>query len=128
MYEGTSNGAYYVYGMTYRKEHFNGVSRDKFLKAVKAEGISFGPYIHPGLHKEPWVDHILNAKVYQRMYSAQRLQEYREQNACPRCDEVCQKVIAFWASGILLGEKKDMDDIANAIFKVHENRAKLEKA
>ncbi len=128
LYEGTTNGAYYVYGMTYRKEHFNGVSRAKFLKAVKAEGVSFGPYVGQGLHKEPWVDHILNARVYQKMYSPKRLEEYREQNACPRCDEVCQKVIAFWASGILLGEKRDMDDIVNAIFKVHENRDKLEKA
>ena len=59
------------------------------------------------------------------MFPAQRLQEYREQNACPRCDEVCQNVVAFWSSGILLGDKQDMDDIVNAIFKVHENSDKL---
>lgn len=111
--------------MTYRKEHFNGASRDAFLKAVRAEGISLGPYIGQGLHKEPWVENILNAKVYQRMFSGQRLKEYREQNECPHCDQVCQNVVAFWSSGILLGEEEDMDDIINAIFKVHENRDKL---
>lgn len=126
LYDGTSSGAYYVYGLTYRKEHFNGASRGTFIKAVRGEGISFGSYIGQGLHKEPWVDHILNDKVYQRMYSAKRLQEYREQNTCPHCDEVCQNVVAFWSSGILLGEKEDMDDIVNAILKVHENRDKLE--
>ncbi len=125
LYEGTQSGAFYVYGMTYRKEHFNGASRDAFLKAVRAEGISLGPYIGQGLHKEPWVENILNAKVYQRMFSAQRLKEYREQNECPHCDQVCQNVVAFWSSGILLGEEEDMDDIVNAIFKVHENRDKL---
>jgi len=124
-YEGTDSGAYYVYGMTYRKEHFNGASRETFLKAIRAEGISLSPYIGQGLHKEPWVDHILNDKVYQRMYSAKRLQEYREQNQCPHCDEVCQNVVAFWSSGMLLGQQQDMDDIVNAIFKVHENRDKL---
>jgi dTDP-4-amino-4,6-dideoxygalactose transaminase len=125
LYEGTQSGAFYVYGMTYRKEHFNGASRDAFLKAVRAEGISLGPYIGQGLHKEPWVENILNAKVYQRMFSGQRLKEYREQNECPHCDQVCQNVVAFWSSGILLGEEEDMDDIINAIFKVHENRDKL---
>ena len=38
---------------------------------------------------------------------------------------VCQNVVAFSSSGILLGEEEDMDDIINAIFKVHENRDKL---
>ena len=111
--------------MTYRKEHFDGASRETFLKAVRAEGISLGPYIGRGLHKEPWVEHILNAKVYQRMFSAKRLREYREQNGCPNCDKVCQDVVAFWSSAMLLGQKEDMDDIANAILKVHENRDKL---
>ena len=67
----------------------------------------------------------MNTPVYQRMYSEKRLQEYREQNSCPRCDEVCENMAACWSSGILLGEKEDMDDIANAIFKVHENRDRL---
>jgi len=125
LYEGTDSGTFYVYGMTYRKEHFDGASRETFLKAVRAEGISLGPYIGRGLHKEPWVEHILNAKVYQRMFSAKRLREYREQNGCPNCDKVCQDVVAFWSSAMLLGQKEDMDDIANAILKVHENRDKL---
>jgi dTDP-4-amino-4,6-dideoxygalactose transaminase len=124
-YEGTGRGAYYVYGMTYRKEHFHDADRGTFLKALRAEGINLSPYIGQGLHREPWVDHVLNAKVYQRMFPAERLQEYREQNVCPNCDAVCQNVVAFWSSGILLGTKEDMDDIVNAIFKVHENRDKL---
>jgi dTDP-4-amino-4,6-dideoxygalactose transaminase len=126
LYEGTDSGAFYVYGMTYQKEHFNGVDRETFLKAVRAEGISLNPYIGRGLHKEPWVEHVLNARVYQRMFSAERLREYRERNDCPNCDQVCQDVVAFWSSGILLGKKEDMDDIANAILKVHENRDKLQ--
>jgi hypothetical protein len=30
-----------------------------------------------------------------------------------------------WASGPLLGTREDMDDIVDAIFKVHENRDQL---
>jgi len=31
----------------------------------------------------------------------------------------------IWASGPLLGTKKDMDDVADAMLKVYENRDKL---
>ncbi len=125
LYEGTNSGSFYIYAMTYRKEHFNDADRSKFLKAVAAEGISLSPYIAQGLHKEPWVEHILSSKVYQKMYSRKRLREYREQNLCPNCDKVCQELAMIWASGPLLGTKEDMDDVADTIQKVYENRDKL---
>jgi len=125
LYEGTPNGSFYLYMMTYHKEYFNNADRSKFLKALSAEGIRLSPYISQGLHKEPWVEHILSSKVYQKMYSRKRLREYREQNRCPNCDKVCQEMAMIWASGPLLGTKEDMDDVADAILKVYENRDKL---
>ena len=125
LYEGTKSGSFYLYPMTYKKEHFNNADRSKFLKAVAAEGISLSGYIKRGLHKEPWVDHILDSKVYQKMYSAKRLQQYRQQNDCPNCDKVCQEMAMIWASGPLLGTKQDMDDIVDAIEKVYANRDEL---
>ncbi len=125
LYEGTTSGSYYIYAMTYRKEYFNDADRSKFLKALRAEGISLSPYIGQGLHKEPWTEHILNSKVYQKMFSRKRLQRYREENRCPNCDKVCQEMAMIWASGPLLGTKEDMDDVVNAIVKVYENRNKL---
>ncbi len=125
LYEGTTSGSFYIYAMTYRKEYFNDADRSKFLKALRAEGVSLSPYIGQGLHKEPWVEHILNSKVYQKMFSRKRLQRYREENRCPNCDKVCQEMAMIWASGPLLGTRADMDDVANAILKVYENRDKL---
>ena len=63
--------------------------------------------------------------MYRKMYSAQRLREYREQVECPNCDRVCQEMAMIWASGPLLGTQEDMADIADAIEKVYENRDKL---
>ena len=125
LYEGTNSGSFYIYAMTYRKEYLNDLERSKFLKALRAEGISLSPYIGQGLHKEPWVEHILNSKVYQKMFSKKRLRKYREENRCPNCDKVCQEMAMIWASGPLLGSKEDMDDVANAILKVYQNRDKL---
>jgi len=125
LYKGTTSGSFYLYATTYLKEYFNGADRSKFLKALSAEGVSLSPYIRQGLHKEPWIEHILNSKVYQKMFSKKRLQRYRRENRCPNCDKVCREMAMIWASGPLLGTKEDMDDIANAILKVYENRDKL---
>ncbi|MBC8472761.1 MAG: DegT/DnrJ/EryC1/StrS family aminotransferase [Planctomycetes bacterium] len=125
LYEGTASGSFYLYAMTYRKEHFNNADRSKFLKAVAAEGVSLSPYIAKGLHREPWIENILKTKVYKKMYSAKRLRQYRDQIDCPNCDKVCREMVMIWASGPLLGSRSDMDDIADAIEKVYENRDKL---
>lgn len=125
LYKGTTSGSFYLYPMTYHKERFDGATRSQFLKALGAEGIGLSPYIAQGLHREPWVDHIVGLKVYQKMFSRERLQQYREECTCPNCDRVCEEMVMLWASGPLLGTKEDMDDIADAIIKVYENRDKL---
>ncbi len=128
IYDGTESGSYYLYTMGYRKEHFNGADRSIFLKALAAEGINISPYIANGLHKEPWVDHILGLKVYQTMYSPARLKQYREELACPVCDKICEEeMLMLWSAGPLLGSKEDMDDIISGIMKVYENRNQLSK-
>lgn len=123
-YEGTQSGGYYLYAMSYHKEHFNNADRSLFLKAIAAEGVALSPYIK-GLHTEPWVDHILNLKEYRTMYSAQRISEYRESLKLPACDLVGQQMVVLNGSTQLLGSRKDMDDVVNAIMKVYDNRDKL---
>jgi perosamine synthetase len=125
LYPGTASGSFYLYAMSYKKEHFNNVDRGRFLKAVTAEGVSLSPYIERGLHREPWVENVVKTKVYQKMFSPRRLQQFREEMACPKCDQVCEEMAMIWASGPLLGTPADMDDIADAILKVYENRDKL---
>jgi dTDP-4-amino-4,6-dideoxygalactose transaminase len=128
LYEGTEEGSFYLYSMNYDKTHYHGTDRSKFLKALAAEGINLSPYIKNGLHKEPWVDNILDRRVYKAMYTPQRLRQFKEEMKCPNCDTVCdEEMVMLWASGPLLGTREDMDDIINALFKVYENRDQLEK-
>lgn len=125
LYKGTDSGSYYLYMMTYNKEYFNNAPRSKFLKALAAEGIPLSPYLPQGLHKEPWSDHILSLRVYQKMYSQERLAGYKNELSCPNCDKVIDNIAMIWASGPLLGSVQDMDDIINGIMKVYDNRDKL---
>ena len=124
-YPGTESGAYYHYGMTYHKEHW-GAERAKFLKAVAAEGVGLGAYIKTGLHREPWVDHILGLKSYKAMYSPSRLKEYKAGMHLPDCDKITDEtMVSFAGSGALLADRDEMDNIIKAIMKVYENRAQL---
>ena len=125
LYDGTTAGSYYLYAMTYRKEHLNGIDRATFLKALAAEGVRLDPYIRQGLHREPWIDAILNMKVYKAMYTPERLRQYRDECRCPSCDRVCAELVMLWASGPLLATHQDMVEIADAIEKVYVNRDSL---
>jgi perosamine synthetase len=125
LYDGTNAGSFYLYTMSYHKEHLNGVDRATLFKALAAEGIVLSPYIPRGLHREPWIDTILNMKVYKTMYSPERLRRYRDECQCPRCDQVCEEMAMIWASGPLLASRQDMVEIADAIEKVYVNRDQL---
>ncbi len=120
---GATRSAYHLYPFRYKKEYFNNIPREKFLSALKAEGIpcsgGYGPQNKDGL-----VEDALNSRGYKRLYSRERLMRYREENRYPDNDQLCREAVWF-SQSMLLGNKKDMDDIANAILKVYENRDKL---
>jgi perosamine synthetase len=125
LYEGTTAGSFYLYTWSYKKEHFNNAPRDKFLKAIAAEGIGLSPYIPNGLHREPWTDHIQTLVEYKKLFGTARLKKFQDELNLPKCDQVCQDMVMLWASGPLLGTLADMDDIVSAIRKVYDNRDKL---
>lgn len=125
-YDGTESGGYYNYAMSYKKEFFNNATRQQFLKAVAAEGITLSPYIPNGMHREAWIDHILALDEYKQMFPAARLQKYREDaRHLPGCDQVCAEMVVLPGSGPLIAGTADMDDLINAVMKVYENREQL---
>ncbi|MHC4489224.1 MAG: DegT/DnrJ/EryC1/StrS family aminotransferase [Planctomycetota bacterium] len=131
-YEGTTKPTYYAYAFRYKKEHFNNLQRKKFLSALRAEGIpcssglgTIGSTSTP-MNKEGLIEDALNSKSFQKIYSKERLNRYREQNHCPESDQLCKEIAGF-GQNLLLGTKSDMDDIANAILKIYENRDILAK-
>lgn len=125
--KGVTKGTFYLYGFRYQKEYFNNVPKSKFLRALAAEGVSNTDMYFDRLNTQNFVEHTLNSKAFQIIYSKERLRRYREQNQCPVNDKLCEQGVWLWQQ-FLLGTKKDMDDIANAIIKIQENKEELAKS
>lgn len=127
-YQGTTRVSYHYFGFRYKREHFDGLSRDKFMTAMEAEGIPISKGLGniEGLsqNREGCLEAALNSKTYQAIYSKQRIKDYRDGLSCPAAEQLVREIIGF-SHRMLLGSKKDMDDIADAVQKIYENRKKL---
>jgi hypothetical protein len=58
------------------------------------------------------------------MYSPEQLDHCRAQLECPDNNLLVSEAVCF-SQNLLLGTKEDMDDIANAMGKIYENRQQL---
>ncbi len=124
-YEGCTRNAWHLYMLRYSKERFAGVSRDVFLKALRAEGIPCSGGYRP-LNKEPFLERTLASRAYRAIYPAERLADWRERNRCPANDRLCEEAVWF-TQPMLLGERRDMEQIAAAVRKIQSHAGDLRK-
>jgi len=123
LYDGVTRCSYHLYPFRYKKEYFNGAPRQKFLSALSAEGIpcsgGYGPQ-----YRDELIEVALQSKNFTRSFPKARLDQYRRELNYPDNDQLCQE--AVWLSqSLLLGNKRDMNDIVNAIAKVAANKDQL---
>jgi perosamine synthetase len=127
-YAEVTRTAFYYYGFRYKKEQFDGLTRDKFIAAMRAEGVrlSTGLGVIEGkpMNKEGFLEDAFRSKAYQRIYAKKKLAGYQADNECPESDRLVGETVGFHQA-MLLGARQDMDDIANAIAKIYDNRQKL---
>lgn len=117
--KGTTRHAYHLYMFRYDKRAFRGVPRRRFIEALTAEGVGCSAGYVP-LYRErifvvdPAVD-VFAGKVD---YSKVR---------CPVCERACTEESVWLYQRLLLGSKRDMEDIAKAIGKIQENADELRR-
>ncbi len=122
--DGATRSAYHLYPFRYKKEHFDGLPRHKFLAALRAEGIpcsqGYGQQYFDGL-----IEEAISSRGYTRLYTKERLKRYRDElHHLPDNDQLTLEAVWFYQN-MLLAERKDMDDIINAVQKIYENRSQL---
>jgi perosamine synthetase len=123
MYEGCTRNAYHLYMFRYSPQGFLGLSRSRFIKALRAEGIPCSAG-YSTLNKEPFIERTLSSRGFSRIYGADEIAKWKNRNQCPENDKLCTEAVWFGQTQ-LLGPKSDMDQIAAAIRKVHHNAKAL---
>lgn len=98
-----------------------GVPRAAVLKALQAEGIPCSAGYGWSLHQQPM---FRNKAFGPYLKKAAKGLNYRKVN-CPNSDLICREQCMWLEQSIFLGTRADMDDIARAFEKVHENRDAL---
>jgi len=94
-----------------------GMSRDALIAALTAEGIpSLAGYLIP-LYRQKLFENLAFGP-YRGCQRAHPDLDYRR-TSCPNCETICYQQGAWLEQRLLLGTRADMDDIADALEKIH---------
>jgi len=123
----TDVNGYYLYLLQYDKEKFAGVSRDKFVEALNAEGIACHIGYPWPLSKNPMFQQVeegprgcpFTCPYYGRQISI-------KDQKFPVTEKICSETVVI-PHQVLLSPRSDMDDIVAAIAKIKENASELLK-
>lgn len=126
MYEGCTRNAYHLYMFRYDAQAFSGLARERFIRALRAEGVPCSSGYTP-LNKEPFLKDTLGSRAFRYIYSPKVIAELEERNRCPENDKLCEEAVWF-TQNALLGSKTDMDQIAEAIRKIQKQASLLARA
>lgn len=128
LYEGVTNVSYYMCPFIYDPEPFKGLPRDKFVKALAAEGVQVtAGYPNDPLYTQGLMRETLASRSYKKLYSASELdfEKYKERNHCPKLIETFKSSVWLSSTGMFLGTRRDMEDIVAAITKIHSHADRL---
>jgi len=126
LYNNVTRAAFHMFCFRYDEKEFKGLSRDMFLKALRAEGIPNLSGYAPYLNKQPYLENAFKTKNFRKMYPAGMLDfnKFKEENECPENDKLCMESV-WLQQNMLLAEKSDLDDIGNAIERIRRNAEQI---
>ncbi|NHE58345.1 DegT/DnrJ/EryC1/StrS family aminotransferase [Cyclobacterium plantarum] len=126
LYPGVTQSAYHLYMFRFDKNAFAEMPKSRFLEALSAEGVPCsGGYGR--MNKENYVQDLAKNRHYLNLYGKSTMQEWLENSNCPQNDLLCEQAVWFGQS-MLLGTKKDMEQIAEAILKIRAHAGDLAKS
>jgi dTDP-4-amino-4,6-dideoxygalactose transaminase len=126
MYEGCTLNAYHLYMFRFQPEKFANLSRNQFVRALRAEGIPCSTGYHP-LNKAEFIRDALHSRPYVRVYGKAAIEKWAGQNACPENDKLCNEAVWFMQN-MFLGPRSDMDEIVEAIRKIQAHAPAVARA
>lgn len=120
--ERVTSHAYHLFISRYLAEETTGVPRAKFIEAVAAEGVPLStgylPLYRSGVFELMQDDCPLGCRFYGKTMDYANLH-------LPNCEKLCDSEALWLTQTVMLGTRKDMDQIADAFEKVMENIGEL---
>lgn len=121
-----SRAVWHLYPLRYDAQQFNGLPRDKFIRALGAEGIP----CNGGYHEQYFdglLDEAIKSRGFKRLFSAERLKIYRDSlEELKGNRQVCTTTVGM-SQNLLLADRRDINHIIEAIRKIHTHSAALAK-
>ncbi len=115
--------SYHLYIFRYDKEAFGGISRGRFLEALRAEGVPVSEGYGVPIYHQP----LFEKKNFGPFAGWKRGRpdlNYRE-TRCEAAEKAAYEEGCWLYQSMLLGERTDMDGVVDAFAKVYENRDEL---
>ncbi len=113
----------HLYLFRYDAARFGGQPRQKFLAALKAEGVTASPGYPMPLYRQPLFLEKNFAPYTGWKHSHPDLDYSRV--SCPVCEKACAGEAVWLSQATLLGTRHDMDDIVAAVAKVQQYAAEI---
>ena len=117
---GCDRHSYHLFMMRVAAGEF-GVLRTTVIKALQAEGIPCSAGYVVSLPQQP----LFRNKAFAPYLPKSSMRLNYKNTHCPNSDLLCREQTIWLEQSMLLGPRADMDDIARAFEKIHENRAAL---
>lgn len=120
--ERVTSHAYHLFISRYLGEDSTGVSREKFMEALNAEGVPVGtgylPLYRSGMFELDASCCPMGCGFYGKTINYAEL-------SLPNCERLCDKEQMWLSQAVMLGTPQAIDQIAGAFDKVVENVAEL---
>jgi len=119
-----SRPVWHVYAFRYDASQFNGLARNQFIRALRAEGVPCSSGYHEQYY-DGLLDEAINSRGFKRLFSAERLKAYRDSfQELKGNKQVCDTNVGIFNT-MLLAEPGDIDNIIEAIWRIHAHSAAL---
>lgn len=112
--------SYHLFMMRVVEAEF-GIPRSAVLSALQAEGVPCSAGYGYSLYHQPMFRNLAFGPYLQ---NAVKQLDY-SQTECPNSDLICREQAIWLGQSLLLGDRSDMDDIAQAFQKIYDNRGLL---
>jgi dTDP-4-amino-4,6-dideoxygalactose transaminase len=119
-----SRAVWHLYPMRYDARHFSGLSREGFMKALRAEGVPCSAVYHEQ-YNDGLLDEAIRSRGFKRLFSEARLKAYRDSfHELKGNSQVCATTVGI-TQNLLLAEPGDLAHIPEAIRKIQAHSAAL---